>query len=90
MEYRILKGAEKIIDELNPIITFEQHLQIDDYNIILEYLLKKNYKIFLIDEILPGCRIDCRNSIAFHKDIYSEELIKNINNYIGYNILLIK
>jgi len=58
--------------------------------LIYNYLTNKNYKIFLIDEVLPGCRIDCRNSIAFHKEIFNEELIKNINNYIGYDILIMK
>jgi FkbM family methyltransferase len=46
MEYKILEGSEKIIDLYNPIITFEQHLEIDDYNIILIYLKKKNIQFF--------------------------------------------
>lgn len=87
MEYKILEGSTNLIDTCRPIISFEQHLQIDDYDIIQKYLENKNYKVFLIDEILPGCRDDCRNSIAFPNEIYNKELIKNIHEYIGKEIL---
>lgn len=90
MEYKIIKGSSKIIDECRPIISFEQHLEIDDYNIILSYLKNKKYTIFLIDEVLPGCRHDCRNSMAFPNEIYNETLIKNIHNFIGKNIFISK
>jgi len=90
MEYKILQGSSTLIDNCRPIISFEQHLEIDDYGIILSYLKNKNYTIFLIDEILPGCRHDCRNSFAFPNEICSETLIKNIHNYIGKQILICK
>ena len=90
MEYKILQGSSTLIDNCRPIISFEQHLEIDDYGIVLSYLKNKNYTIFLIDEILPGCRHDCRNSFAFPNEIYSETLIKNIHNYIGKQILIYK
>jgi FkbM family methyltransferase len=90
MEYKVLVGATNIIDKDRPIITFEQHLEIDDYSLILNFLNKKKYTVFLIDEILPGCRPDCRNSIAFPNEIYSENLINNINHYIGKKILILK
>ena len=90
MEYKILEGSTKIIDECRPIISYEQHLEIDDYNIIATYLKNKQYTIFLIDEILPHCRPDCRNSFAFPNEIYNELLITNIHNYIGKNILISK
>ena len=53
MEYKILEGSIKLIENCRPLISFEQHLEIDDYDIILLYLKKINYTIFLIDEILP-------------------------------------
>lgn len=88
MEYKILEGSQTLIEQYRPIISFEQHLEIDDYNVILSYLKKHEYTVFLIDEILPCCRVDCRNSIAFPNEIYNEDLIKNINTYIGQNILI--
>jgi FkbM family methyltransferase len=90
MEHKVIKGSSNLIDECRPIISFEQHLEIDDYNVILSYLKYKDYSIFLIDEILPGCRHDCRNSFAFPNEIFNETLIKNIHNYIGHNILISK
>ena len=90
MEYKILEGSINLIEKFRPLISFEQHLEIDDYDIILLYLKKNNYTIFLIDEILPGCRHDCRNSFAFPNEIYNETLIDNIHNYLGQKILISK
>lgn len=90
MEYRVLLGSKNIISSLNPIITFEQHLEIDDYDVIKKFLNDRNYKVFLINEVLPGCRHDCRNSIAFHESIFNTQLIDNINNHIGQQILIEK
>ena len=88
MEYKVILGAEKIIDSYKPIITFEQHLEIDNYNLILEHLTNKNYVVFLIDEVLPGCRPDCRNSIAFPKEIFDPSIVTKFHQYIGKEILL--
>jgi len=90
MEYKVLQGSSNIIDIYHPIITFEQHIGIDDYDTLANYLKQKDYKIFLIDEILPGCLYVCRNLIAFHKSIFTEEIIKNINDHIGRIILIEK
>jgi len=90
MEYKIIEGSSKIIDECRPIISFEQHLEIDDYDIIASHLKNKGYSIFLINEVLPNCRPDCRNSLAFPNEVYNELLITNIHNYIGQNILISK
>ncbi len=88
MEYRVIKGAENLIDQYNPIITFEQHLEIDDTEIIKTFLKSKKYHIYMIDEVLPGCRLDCKNFLAFPENIHTEELIKNINKHIGRDILI--
>ena len=88
MEYKVILGAEQIIDTCRPIITFEQHLEIDNYNLILEHLTNKNYVVYLIDEVLPGCRPDCRNSIAFSKETFEPNIVTKIHEYIGKEILL--
>lgn len=90
MENKIIEGSNKLIDDCRPIISFEQHLELDNYDIILSYLKNKNYNVFLIDEILPGCRHDCRNSFAFPNEILDDSFIENINNFIGRNILISK
>jgi len=88
MEFKILEGSSTLIEKYRPIISFEQHLEIDDYHSILSYLKNKNYTVYLIDEVLPGCRADCRNSFAFPNEIYNETLLKDINEYIGKTILI--
>jgi len=90
MEYKVLRGSSTILDTNRPIITFEQHLETDDYDAILRYLTEKQYMVFLIDEVLPGCRPDCRNSIAFPTEQYTDQLLLEINAYIGRSILLPK
>jgi len=87
MEMRVLKGGEKLIDKYLPIITYEQHIELDDTEIIKTFLENKKFIIYMIDEILPGCRSDCRNMIAFPQHIHTEELIEEINKEFS-NILL--
>ena len=60
----------------------------DNYNQIINHLKEKKYNIFMIDEIMPGCRPDCRNFFAFPYSVYNETLIKNINAHIGKRILI--
>ena len=88
MEYRVMKGGELLIDKYLPIITYEQHIELDDTEIIKKFLKSKKYIIYMIDEILPGCRLDCRNFIAFPEHIHTNELIKKLHTYIGYDILI--
>jgi FkbM family methyltransferase len=90
MELKILQGGQNILNKNRPIITFEQHLELDNYDDILRFLNENNYKVFLIDEVLKGCRPDCRNSFAFPNEMYNERMIININEHIGYTILISK
>lgn len=88
MEFKVILGSDKIIDTCRPVITFEQHLEIDNYDRILNHLLDKKYVVFLIDEVLPGCRPDCRNSIAFPEEIFNQTIVDGIHQYVGREILL--
>jgi hypothetical protein len=90
MEYRVLLGSSKILELYRPVISFEQHLELEDYDIVLNYLTELNYKVYLVDEILPGCSPDCRNSFAFPNEVVTDSLIQQINNFIGKNILIQK
>lgn len=87
MEYKVVEGSENIINTFRPVISFEQHLEIDNYGSIVELFKKHNYIVFLINEILPICRHDCRNSIAFPAEIYNDNLIHDIHRYIGRDLL---
>jgi len=85
-EFNVIKGSEKIIKLFNPIISYEQHLELDNYKELSTHLYNQGYNIFLINEILPGCRLDCRNFIAFPKNIKIE--IDKIHSNIRHNVLL--
>jgi FkbM family methyltransferase len=65
MEYQVLRGGGTLIDKYRPIITFEQHLELDDVPKTVQFLQDRGYNVYMIDEVLPGCRLDCRNFLAF-------------------------
>ena len=64
-ELKVLQGAEAIIDQIKPVIIFEQHISKEDVGGVVAFLKAKSYDIFMINEVLPGCSLDCRNFIAF-------------------------
>lgn len=64
MEHLVLNGASNLIDTYLPVITFEQHVNTDDYMSICRQLSSKGYVTYLIEEVLPGCRPDCRNFLS--------------------------
>jgi len=88
MEFRVILGSSNIIDKFKPIITFEQHLNHDNYRELSKHLTDKDYVVFLIDETLPGCWVDCRNFIAFPNEIFTEQLVKDIHNHIELDVLV--
>ena len=68
MEFPILRGATTLLQDCRPVITFEQHLDLDDIKGITHFLKQRLYKVYLIQESFPHCRPDCRNFIAFPKE----------------------
>lgn len=87
MEFKVIKGSENIINKFRPFITFEQHLEIDNYIELSKHLEDKKYKVFMITEVLPGCRPDCRNFIAFPDELFNENLLTEIHEYINKKCL---
>lgn len=64
-ELSVLKGAMSVIARDLPVISFEQHISKENVNDITSYLKSFNYRIFMVNEVLPGCHLDCRNFLAF-------------------------
>lgn len=64
-EERVLRGAACIIEASHPVITFEQHLCEDGIEMIVSFLTARGYAIYMVNEVLTDCRLDCRNFIAF-------------------------
>jgi FkbM family methyltransferase len=73
MEWNVFRGAERLIRNERPIIAYEVHLTTDKYIEDIKTFLKRlDYKVFLINEELPGCLEDCRNCIALPNEVYEK------------------
>ena len=88
MERLVIEGSKNIIDDFNPVIIFEQHISWENYIGLSNILKSKRYRVFLINEILPGCMPDCRNILALPDKENCDEIIKLINNETQNNSLL--
>lgn len=64
LEEKVLSGALKIISKSRPAILFEQHISREKPERIFSLLEPYSYKIYMINEVLPGCSLDCRNFLA--------------------------
>lgn len=89
MEQSAINGSENVINTFRPIITFEQHLNTDKYVDLCNHLQNMSYVTFMINELLPGCREDCRNFIAFPIDGFNSSLISAISSDIDQKDILI-
>lgn len=75
MEYIVLSGAKKIVEQLRPVVNYEIHIDIDKHqHDIYNYLNSQKYICYMINEILPGCRLDCRNFIAIPNERHEKFL----------------
>jgi len=82
MEFQVLNGSNKIIEKYRPIIAYEVHLTTDKHvEDIKQFLKSKNYVIYLIDEVLPGCNYDCRNCLAIPQEKHPSDLPEKLNKH---------
>ena len=86
MELTVLKGAHKLIMRYRPIIVYEIHLTmgVDDNNEIVKLLKDSKYNIYLMNEVLPNCRPDCRNVLAIpveRDDKIVDTLTQHLNTF---------
>jgi FkbM family methyltransferase len=87
MEFKVLNGMVHIINTYHPIIAFEQHIEIDNLLEITSFLKDRHYIVFMINEVLPGCRSDCRNFLAFPATEDYEKVVKYLTTYFGNQTL---
>ena len=87
MENRVVAGAEKLINTYKPIIAFEQHLEQDPFIELSEHIAAKGYIVYLINEVLPGCRPDCRNFIAFPRTRFDSKIVEALNAHLGQDVI---
>ena len=77
-ELRVLKGTENILKKYNPFVIFELHLNKSPYTELFEFINRFNYDIYMINEIIPGNYLDCRNFIAIPKK--HNYIVENLNS----------
>lgn len=87
MENRVIAGATTLIELCRPIIAFEQHLEQDPFLELSAHIAEKGYTVYLINEVLPGCRPDCRNFIAFPNDSFDDTIVETLNTHLGQDVL---
>jgi FkbM family methyltransferase len=64
-EKKVLLGARGIIASSRPVIIFEQHISKEDPRDVADELRAMGYSLFMLNEVIPGCDLDCRNFVAF-------------------------
>jgi FkbM family methyltransferase len=87
MESDAIVGSNNLINHFQPIITFEQHIDTDNYQGLSLYLSNKNYDVFMINETLSGCLPDCSNFLALPSRIDINLLKLEIGQAFGENTL---
>lgn len=80
MELSVIRGAQGLMRENMPVLTFEAHISIDPVNDIFEVLRQLNYVVFMINEVTPGGRPDCVNFMALPSDVRLESHLTYLNS----------
>lgn len=75
----VLRGSSQIIAASNPVILFEQHITHEDPLKIADWLEGFGYKVFMLNEVIPQCELDCRNFIALPKSVAEQAFNLNIS-----------
>ena len=70
-----LRGAERVLAASKPIILFEQHITQENPEKIFEFLKERSYDIYMINEVLPGSGLDCRNFLAVSLEVDLSSII---------------
>lgn len=73
-EQKVLNGSINVIQQMRPVVAWENHLNTDDYKSTCKFFSNLNYKTYLINEVFPHCKEDCRNFLS----IPSENTLFNI------------
>lgn len=88
MEWSVINGAHNVIKSHRPIIAFEQHIEKEDYKGLSRHIANYEYRVFLNNEILPGCHTDCRNLIAIPTEICPPNIMNELNVLMNYPNLI--
>jgi hypothetical protein len=62
---------------------WENHLKTDNFKKTCIFFSNHNYSTYLINEVFPYCREDCRNFISIPNNNLINQEIKNINTFFN-------
>lgn len=81
MEHLVIRGSQKLIESLRPVVTYEVHLELDKHiEDIRSYFVNHGYQVYMINEVLAGNRPDCRNFIAIPTERLTGDLSGRVYN----------
>ena len=80
-EQNVLNGSQRIIDNYRPIINWENHWDTDNYEGTIVYFQNLDYTTFIINELIPTNRPDCRNFLSVPIERRISEKIDSINDH---------
>lgn len=84
-EQKVLDGSSKLLEQCQPLIVWENHLNSDDYRGTINFLSLLGYKTYLINDNMIGCRDDCTNFFSIPNRMKSlSNSIETINNYFEH------
>lgn len=89
MEEKVIAGAKNLL-KLRPIVAFEQHINTDNYPLLVKYFQLLRYRVFLINEVLKDCNVDCKNFIAFPSEKIQHTFPTFLQNSLKCENLLIE
>lgn len=64
MENLVIEGSVGIINKYSPIISYEQHINSDNYVLLSRLVTDMGYDVYMINEVLSDSLPDCRNFLA--------------------------
>ena len=87
LEFNVVRGCVEVINKYKPLLTFEQHLNTDDYVGLSNFMIDLGYEVHMINETLPGCLPDCRNFLCVPTE--QKEIINEVINHFNNEEILI-
>jgi len=80
-EQNVLDGSLDVLRRFRPVVVWENHLRTDDFNKTNAFFRELKYESFIINELFPHCRPDCRNFISF--PTANPDMISDINIFFS-------
>ena len=64
-------------------------METDNVMELIDYMVYNKYIVFMIDEILPGCRTDCRIFLSFPIEKFDDKMVDELNTFIRREVFVL-